>query len=505
MPAPSENSFAAKVRAEPNDRLERLNRSVMSLINKIAPDNLQTIVNRLAMIELDTAEELQQVIATVFKKALDEPHYVETYADMMTALRTRYPEFPAAVEGDPPSSFTRLLLTTVQQEYESLPKTLECDDEMKAKYPDPDELNFQVSKMKKKFLANMKLIGQLYLRQLLSIKIIHGVLQELLFCSGKSSSHPEEHFLECVCTLIRGIGYTLDSTEAGKHMLTNCMGRLAELRKIAEYSKRVSFVVQDLMDLRRDGWKAKVFLEGAKKVQDIHKAAKQLARDGKMFEVALVGARPAHLSQLTVKRPSTQGTTKVVTLTPEVNSHKGSQSASSSAVPPWVARQKSPTDDASREPQVDKAKLKNILGYFFDDADSEALLRDFRALGLSDSGRTVAAKWLLVQGFTASRAKRELLATAVVKLVEAGVLGEDSVFQPLRHCAEILEDLILDAPEAKQFYYALASEAHKQGGCGWVLAPLVKHPQAHLLCDGLEGEIRRVYQEMQKSSGAAKC
>ncbi|CAE8733580.1 unnamed protein product, partial [Polarella glacialis] len=66
---------------------------VRSLLNKICPDNLKTIVERLATIELNKAEELEIVIRIIFQKALAEPHYCETYADMVFALRTRYPEF----------------------------------------------------------------------------------------------------------------------------------------------------------------------------------------------------------------------------------------------------------------------------------------------------------------------------------------------------------------------------------------------------------------------------
>ena len=43
-----------------------------SLLNKICPDNLAVIVDQLASIKLDKAEELQCVIRIIFKKAMSD-------------------------------------------------------------------------------------------------------------------------------------------------------------------------------------------------------------------------------------------------------------------------------------------------------------------------------------------------------------------------------------------------------------------------------------------------
>ena len=130
--------------------MEELGRRVRALLNKICPDNLKTIVETLASIELQKAEELEFVIKIIFGKALVEPHYCETYADMVFALRTRYPEFPAENEGEKPHSFTRVLLNTVQNEFESLPTTFEPSDDDRSKFPNPEDLNLEMKKRKGK-------------------------------------------------------------------------------------------------------------------------------------------------------------------------------------------------------------------------------------------------------------------------------------------------------------------------------------------------------------------
>ena len=143
----SENAYRI---TEPTTRMEELGRRVRALLNKICPDNLKTIVETLASIELHTAQELEDVIKIIFGKALVEPHYCETYADMVFALRSRYPEFPAESEGEKPHSFTRVLLNTVQNEFENLPTTFEPTDDDRQKFPEPDNLAIEMKKRKGK-------------------------------------------------------------------------------------------------------------------------------------------------------------------------------------------------------------------------------------------------------------------------------------------------------------------------------------------------------------------
>ncbi|CAE7272634.1 unnamed protein product, partial [Symbiodinium necroappetens] len=163
-----------------------------------------------AQIDLQKAEELEFVIKIIFGKALVEPHYCETYADMVFALRTRYPEFPAENEGEKPHSFTRVLLNTVQNEFESLPTTFEPTDEDRKKFESTEDLNLEMKKRKGKMLANMKFIGNLFLRQLLAVKVIGQVVHDLIGIKQGENPLPEEHMIECVCELLQAIGYTLD-------------------------------------------------------------------------------------------------------------------------------------------------------------------------------------------------------------------------------------------------------------------------------------------------------
>ena len=135
---------------KPTSPVEALDRNVCALLNKICPENLDKIVETLANIELQKAAELECVIKAILGKALVEPHYCETYADMVFALQKRYPEFPPENEGERPLTFTRVMLNTVQNEFESLPTTFEPTDDDKAKFPDPEDLQREMKKRKDK-------------------------------------------------------------------------------------------------------------------------------------------------------------------------------------------------------------------------------------------------------------------------------------------------------------------------------------------------------------------
>lgn len=67
-------------------------------------------------------------------------------------------------------------------------------------------------KRKKRAMTNMKFIGHLFLRQLLSVKVITSVIEELIYIENEIGEEvsPQEFQIECVLELIMNIGYTLE-------------------------------------------------------------------------------------------------------------------------------------------------------------------------------------------------------------------------------------------------------------------------------------------------------
>lgn len=65
------------------------------------------------------------------------------------------------------------------------------------------------------------------------------------------------------------VGYTMDSQDSSRAMMNEFIGKLQELQLRAGYSSRITFKIQDLLDLRQRHWTKKVFRDVAKSVAQI--------------------------------------------------------------------------------------------------------------------------------------------------------------------------------------------------------------------------------------------
>jgi len=288
----------------PASREQELRRCVQSLLNKVCPENVTTIAARITEVEVTSAEELQLVISLIIKKAHTESHYCETYADLVYRLKGKLPEFPAP-DGGKPVSFKTALLNCCQHEFESMMRPApEPQSDARADF---QEMELRRQQRKAQTLANMKFIGHLFLRQLLTARIIGSVIQDLVMC-GPGDVLPGEHVVECVCELLNSIGHTLESMPAGQSALQHVCGRLIDLKQRTDargrlaYCKRIQFQIQDLLETRAAGWTKKVFKSAAKTREEIRSEqtrdlrAQARGRTVEGSEQIVAGARPACLS-----------------------------------------------------------------------------------------------------------------------------------------------------------------------------------------------------------------
>jgi hypothetical protein len=410
------------------NREEEIKRDVNALLNKICPENLKTIVERLATIELNNRPELEGVIKIIFQKALKEQHYVATYADMVFALKSRYPDFPGEAEGEKPITFTRVLLNTCQNEFENLPTSFEATAEEIATYPE-DDLRLMMKFRKDKMLANMKFIGNLFLRQLLAVKVIGQVVHDLVGIRETTAGMtvlPEEHMIECVCELLQAIGYTLDATTHGKMLMQQFSHRLTDLKSSKtpdnkiKYPKRVQYLIQDLLDLRGNNWHKKLFKEQAKTKDEIKKDAVKDARakDPNHFTTAVAGVRPAYImDDLPKKQP--------------------------------IKKAEGPTKQEWTQTWV-----KRCFHNYSDDLNGKGLQDDWLKPGPTVQESKQGVEWLSEIGFSDYR-KEDLVAQAVVELLTRQVITWNILVDVVGPSLEVLEDRKIDEPQADVFFHSL--------------------------------------------------
>lgn len=456
LPKPSENAYKVK---EASGRMEELQRNATSLLNKICPDNLSTIVDHLASIKLVKAEELEYVIRIIFKKALAEPHYCETYADMVFALKERYPQFPPENEGEKPATFTRVLLNNCQNEFENMPATFEATDEDRAKCPNPEDLQQELKRKKDMMLANMKFIGHLFLRQLLAVKVIGQVVHDLIGIK-ENGSLPEEHMIECVCELLQAIGYTLDESSHGENLMNSFQARLKDLSKHLlndgkqAFSKRIRFAIEDLLDLRKAKWQKKVFKEQAKTKNEVKGEAS--ARPGKPvqeghFSTQIAGMKPAYIEELKAQKPK-----KMV-----VDTGSGGK------------------------PSLDESYVKKIFQYYAEDWNGDSFAADWNKAKPTASETKNALVQLVNAGFEQER-QEEAFAMAIAELVARKLVSCDFLKEALQPAIQQLEEWKIDAPQCDNFCQSLLEKLIEKDAFNPVilraLQPLMQSDTQKKLC-----------------------
>ncbi|CAK0795454.1 unnamed protein product, partial [Prorocentrum cordatum] len=295
-PSPGGRSPLAAMRKDLGE-LEALRREVKGLLNKVCPEKFTTVVEKLIAIKVTSVEALEIIIELIFKKALSEPHYSETYADLVFSLRSVFPEFPAP-DGGRPTTFKSSVLNICQVEFEELLAAPEPSEHEKAGHG-CEELEALCQERRGRMRANMRFVGHLFLRQLLSTKVVCGILRELVLCDLQDVA-PQEHALDCACELLNSVGFTLEAMPSGQCALPVVFGRLDELRAMKTrdgkslYTKRIQFMIKDdIIDTREAGWTRKVFRSAAKTKEEIRMNS---AGQGPHGETVVVGQRPLYLS-----------------------------------------------------------------------------------------------------------------------------------------------------------------------------------------------------------------
>lgn len=242
-------------------------RLVRGILNKITPEKFDTLVHQLVNVGIDNEPILQGIIELLFEKALDEPHFSSLYAQVCLVLSRESPSFeqPDLRGYTETSTFIKLLLRNCQDEFEKRTKLCALLSERKKDGAQNDEENMSA---RKKMLGNIKFIGELGKLELVSEKILHKCIQQLLI--RKENPYPED--LECLCGLLRVVGKRLDHEKAKAH-IDAYFARMQEILH-EELPSRIRFMMQDIMELRTDQWHPRHGTDnGPRKIQDIRREA----------------------------------------------------------------------------------------------------------------------------------------------------------------------------------------------------------------------------------------
>ncbi|XP_065859081.1 eukaryotic translation initiation factor 4G isoform X2 [Euphorbia lathyris] len=252
------------------DEEQSKQRQLKAILNKLTPQNFEKLFEQVKAVNIDNAVTLTGVISQIFDKALMEPTFCEMYANFCHHLAGELPDF---TENNERITFKRLLLNKCQEEFERGEREQEeankADEEGETKQS-PEEREEKRTNARRRMLGNIRLIGELYKKKMLTERIMHECIKKLL----GQYQNPDEEDVEALCKLMSTIGEMIDHPKAKEHM-DAYFDRMFKLSNNMKLSSRVRFMLKDAIDLRRNKWQQRRKVEGPKKIDEVHRDAAQ--------------------------------------------------------------------------------------------------------------------------------------------------------------------------------------------------------------------------------------
>lgn len=263
--------------AEVADELEVLAKQVRSILNKLTPQKFDRLVEQFKELPIDTEEKLIRCTDLIFEKALDEPSFSVAYARMCKVLSLK--KVPKSENSTTEVVFRAMLISRCQKEFEkdyiseeqknSHALNMEAassDEERKRLTEEFAQLELR---QRRRSLGNIRFIGELFKQEMITGNIMHSIIVKLLAATDEES-------LESLCSFLTTVGQILE--EKTKRItgtnLEKYFERMAEIIREKKTSSRVRFLMQDVIDLRRNNWVSRRKEAGPKTIEEIHKEAK---------------------------------------------------------------------------------------------------------------------------------------------------------------------------------------------------------------------------------------
>ena len=445
--------------------------------------------------------------------------------------------------------FKKMLLAQCQKEFEQDTETKIANAIQNVE--DEDEKQYIADVFKKHYLGHMRFIGELYKSDLINIKIMQFVLANLLDiddddedetqgeeggASGKNKAVDEEK-VECFAKLMSTIGFSLEQqsnsmksvgkTDAFKK-LQDCwemVNTLINSNKDSgrNVSNRIKFMLQDLIEMRDNGWVKRRKEETAKTIAQIHKeAAKEakrsssssnlvgMRRQSSSGDMRKIKEKPVVDADGFVQVSSSSGISKSLSMG---NISRSSSSEMRSSAPPKkdgsmkrvssggafaafnesssssrrastgsYRKEKSdsklPNVEEQKEANVNRieykspeecgTKIKTILKEFFVSGDiDDATLSVHELIGAGAEGSIDRGMKVLESGIMLvlemKQEEVDKFNKLVLRCLNEKKIEKDAIVSGLNYPLELLSDISIDAPLASSHLTSIITELIKSG------------------------------------------
>lgn len=281
-------------------KTQELFKKFRSVLNKLTPDNFGTLVEQVKQYEIDTEERLDGCIKILFEKAIMEPNFTDTYAQMCKELGTIIKI--ETTENKQPPNFKRKLITQCQKEFEKHhtdkeENASELEESKKKaaeeKSEEVNELQFELeekdARIRRRAMGTIRFIGELFKHEQLTCKIMYTCINILL-----SEDMLDEESLECLCKLLTTIGGRMEKDAVQDSQgLQYCFERLQEIadrKATLQVSNRTRFMILDLVDLRKNNWQPRRAQAAPKTMDEIQKEVETEENKNRILNFVLSGS-----------------------------------------------------------------------------------------------------------------------------------------------------------------------------------------------------------------------
>ncbi|CAD2213223.1 MIF4G domain containing protein, putative [Angomonas deanei] len=279
----SENGFRIRKPEELNDAEKNL-RAIQSSLNKLTEQNFDTMVAE--MCEYDRANGYHLIydsvvvrgaVHIIFSKAVAEPVFSPLYARWCVSLSNYEKELYAQSLKEPNGELAKKVAICDEEA-----KRTGTDERMRLKVVNADSVRFAIiakcqefysqfmqqsvpedsdaaERLRKQNMSNIKFVGELYLNDLVSTSVI-----TLICCgsvgiptNGNAACRPVTDIdLELVISLLNVVGKRYEELckSDDKQRVWSEIEKYAADEKV---SKRIHYLLQNMIDWRKEGWKEK--------------------------------------------------------------------------------------------------------------------------------------------------------------------------------------------------------------------------------------------------------
>ena len=281
----------------------QLAKRIHSVLNKLTATNYDKLSAQLLQLfqSIAQAEQLAQLTAQLFDKALDDIFFGALLARLCRLLAA---EVTGPAGGSVKASFRYFLLNKCQDEFVTFVEKdakhkKDVVDEQKA--PPAEEVKEELSEgkaeavapasaeereaaraaSKRRFIAAIRFIGELFLQDLVTLPIMLACIAQLLASVRDEAGEASEDSIQGLCKLLSTVGGKVEEKEEARERMRPVWAAMrAEAEAEGKHSSRGRFALLDVLDTRAKGWKVRESQKG------------QSATDAKIAAPAAVATQP---------------------------------------------------------------------------------------------------------------------------------------------------------------------------------------------------------------------